>query len=176
MGFSDKTIDITDTTRPLTLFRDVHLMGGWFVEVRRKFTSHRWAFLGAFQDLHTFRVADITIYGNNPYNSPKNSTASVYLSGFRDYFSEWRITQDTSPNSFLDGMSKIGGISGAVSGILALIFGWGLVEAAGFGNFALFRRLNKRTPQVPNDQKFGVVNQDLEKGDESIRKEAHGIP
>jgi len=154
-------------------------MGGWFEEVRRRFVSHRWAFFGAFHDLHTFTVADITIYGNNPYSSQKNNTASVYLSGFRDS-SEWRITQEISPNSFLDGISSMGGISAAVSGIFALIFGWGLAEAAGFGNFTLFRRRSKDAPQAPNGQKYDLVGRDLEKGYEkdyeSIRKEAREIP
>jgi len=142
IGFAPNSIDVTDTTFSVTLINNIHLMGSWAMNVRRKFHigSPVPSFMGLFQQYDTFGVIDTAIYGPNTDTtfSSKPNTSSMLLFQLYDP-SEWRILEDVSVNSFLRGLSSLGGVFTASNGIFLFVFGFGLMSVLGIDRFSLLK-------------------------------------
>jgi len=152
-GFAPAFIDITDSNDPLTLINNVHLIGSWTMNVRRKYRmgSPVPTFLGMFQRYDTYGIIDTVIYGTNPdVTTIRSNTSSLLLFQLYDP-SQWRIDQDMSINSFLAGLSNLGGIFTAANGIFLFVFGFGLMNILGIDRFSLLRGDKRRQGAGRND-------------------------
>ncbi|KDQ12920.1 hypothetical protein BOTBODRAFT_56456 [Botryobasidium botryosum FD-172 SS1] len=124
---------------------------------RKTFSNSVQSFLGIVQAYNTLGVTDIVTYGDDPdLSTPrKPNTSSLRL--FQQVYdsSAIRIVQDTPVNSFLRGLSDIGGLYTTASAIFLFVFGFGLAQILGIDRFSLLRgnkRREESTEQVTEKQ------------------------
>ncbi|KDQ12957.1 hypothetical protein BOTBODRAFT_406370 [Botryobasidium botryosum FD-172 SS1] len=157
LGFgTEMPVDIMGTYPPVTLLNNLHLTASYTMNIRRTFNNNVQSFLGIFQAYRTFGVADIVIYGDNldPSTPHKSNTSSLLLFQLYDT-SAVRIVQDISANSFLRGLSNVGGLYTTANATFLFVFGFGLVKLLSLDRFSLFRgmkRHDKSTEQGAEKQ------------------------
>ncbi|KDQ12942.1 hypothetical protein BOTBODRAFT_405982 [Botryobasidium botryosum FD-172 SS1] len=132
--------NLMDTCSPTTLLNNFHLTASYTMNIRRTFDNSVQSFLGIFQAYDTFGVADVVIYGSNPDPSidRKPNTSSLLLYQLYDP-SAVRIVQDISANSFLHGLSNLGGLYTTANAVFLFVFGFGLVRMLGLDHFSLLQ-------------------------------------
>ncbi|KDQ12939.1 hypothetical protein BOTBODRAFT_45564 [Botryobasidium botryosum FD-172 SS1] len=146
LGATERPADLMDASPPITLLNNLHLAASYTVMVSRKtFNNNVRSFLGIVEAYNTFGIADIVPYGNDPdLSAPrKPNTSSLRLFQLYDP-SAVRITQDTTVNSFLYGLSNLGGLYTTANGIFLFVFGFGLVAILGLDRFSILRGIRRR--------------------------------
>ncbi|KDQ06933.1 hypothetical protein BOTBODRAFT_49100 [Botryobasidium botryosum FD-172 SS1] len=113
----------------VTLINNVHLIGGYTQNIRVKSRrNNRLAtFLGMFEEYDNSLDADIAIYGSNLDTAlMRSNTSSILL--FQPFdMSYYRIIQDIPGDSFLQGLSNLGGIFTTFTGIFTFVFGFSIL-------------------------------------------------
>jgi len=156
-GVAKNPEDLMRVSPPITLLSDFYLAASYSVSVRRTFSNSAWSFLGIVQAYDTLGVADVVIYGNDPILSTprKPNTSSLRLFKQTYDWSAARIVQDTPVNSFLHGLSDLGGLYTTANAIFLFVFGFGLAQILGIDRFSLLRgnkRPEESTEQVTEKQ------------------------
>jgi len=123
----------------VTLINNVHLIGGYTQNIRVKSRrNNRLAtFLGMFEEYDNSLDADIAIYGSNLDTAlMRPNTSSILL--FQPFdMSYYRIIQDIPGDSFLQGLSNLGGIFTTFTGIFTFVFGFSILAVLGLNRFSV---------------------------------------
>ncbi|KDQ21910.1 hypothetical protein BOTBODRAFT_216929 [Botryobasidium botryosum FD-172 SS1] len=151
-------VSIQDATPPITLMRNVHLIGTVrrYLRIMFRTSGHFWA--GLFSDPDQFTIAETTILGANPYDFiPRtNNTASLYI--LQEYdSSDFRTVTDTQTDTILGGLSSVGGILSIGEKVLSILFGLSLIALLDLEGFSLFS---------PGER---ATEEDSDSGDDSRR-------
>ncbi|KDQ08289.1 hypothetical protein BOTBODRAFT_571865 [Botryobasidium botryosum FD-172 SS1] len=119
---------IQGATPPVTLMRNVHLMGTVRRYLRIMFRTSGHILEGFFSGSKKFTLAETTILGANPYNFiPRtNNTASLYILQEHDS-SDFLTVTDTQTDTILAGLSSIGGMLNIGEIALSILFGLSLM-------------------------------------------------